>query len=60
MACVYLKSVTPRDLGPVWQSSGSSKNGSGSGSSSGAVSLVELEPFCKPFGKTASPVGMRL
>jgi len=32
-------------LGPVWQGSGSSKNNSGSGSSDGAASLVELEPF---------------
>jgi len=42
--------------GSVWQGSGSSKNGSGSGSSGGAASLVELEPFCKTFGKTASHV----
>ena len=32
-------------VGPVWQGSGSSKNSSGSGSSDGAASLVELEPF---------------
>ena len=32
-------------LGPVWQGSGSSKNSSDSGSSDGAASLVELEPF---------------
>ena len=44
------------DVGPVWQGSGSSKNGSGSGSSGGAVSLVELEPFSKIFGKTVSPL----
>ena len=31
--------------GRVWQGSGSSKNSSGSGSSDGAASLVELEPF---------------
>jgi len=45
-------------LGPVWQSSGSFKNnsGSGSGSSGGATSLVELELFWETFGKTASPV----
>jgi len=34
-----------QNLGPVWQGFGSSKNSSGSGSSDGAVSLVELEPF---------------
>ena len=33
------------DYGPVWQGSGSSKNGFGSGSSGGAASLMELEPF---------------
>jgi len=33
------------DYGPVWQGSGSSKNSSGSGSSDGAASLVELKPF---------------
>ena len=43
-------------LGPVWQSSGSFKNNSGSGSSGGAASLVELELFWETFGKTASPV----
>ena len=32
-------------FGPVWQCFGSFKNSSGSGSSDGAVSLVELEPF---------------
>jgi hypothetical protein len=32
-------------LGPVWQGSGSSKNGFGSGSSGGVPSLVELESF---------------
>ena len=41
-------------LGPVWQSSGSFKNNSGS--SGGAASLVELELFWETFGKTASPV----
>jgi len=35
----------PTELGPVWQGSGSFKNSSGSGSSDGAASLVELEPF---------------
>jgi len=39
--------------GPVWQGSGSLKNGFGSSSFSGAASLVELEMFCKIFGKTA-------
>jgi len=38
----------------AWQGSGSSKNGSGSGFSGGAASLVELKPFCKAFGQTAS------
>ena len=33
------------NFGPVWQGFGSSKNSSGSGSSDGAASLVELEPF---------------
>jgi hypothetical protein len=47
-------------LGPVWQGSGSSKNNSGSGSAGGVASLVELESFWKTFGKTASPVGLRL
>ena len=47
-------------LGPVWQGSGSSKNGFGSGSPGGAASLVELEPFSKTFGKTASLVGLGL
>ena len=41
-------------LGPVWQGSGFTKNGSGSGFSGGAASLVELKPFCKAFGQTAS------
>jgi hypothetical protein len=49
-----------RHGGPVWQGSGSSKNSSGSGSAGGVASLVELEPFWKTFGKTASPVGLRL
>ena len=40
--------------GPVWEGFGSSKNSSGSGSSDGAAFLVELEPFQKMFGKTAS------
>jgi len=38
------------NLGFVWQSSGSSKNGSCSGSSGGATSLVEMEPFWKTSG----------
>jgi len=46
--------------GTVSQGSGSSKNSSGSGFSSGAASLVELEPFCKIFSKTVSLVGVRL
>ena len=46
------------DIGLAWQGSGSFKNGSGSGSSGGAASLVELEPFSKTFGKTASLVGL--
>jgi hypothetical protein len=46
-------------LGPVWQGSGSSKNGSGSGSSGGAAFLMELKPFWKMFGKTTAPVGSR-
>ena len=33
------------ELGPVWQGSGSFKNGSSSGSSSGAAFLMELKPF---------------
>jgi len=40
-------------IGPVWQGSGSSENGSGSGSSEGAAPLEELKPFWKTFGKTA-------
>jgi hypothetical protein len=47
------------DLGPVWQGFGSSKIGSGSGSSGGAAFLMEPKPFWKTFGKTASPVGLR-
>jgi len=31
--------------GPVWQGSGSLENSSGSGSSGGAASLLDLEPF---------------
>jgi hypothetical protein len=38
-------------LGPVWQGSGSSKNGSGSGSSGGVASLVELSRFKKRLAK---------
>jgi hypothetical protein len=45
---------------PLWQGSGSSKNGSGSGSSGGAAFLMEPKPFWKTFGKTASPVGLML
>jgi hypothetical protein len=37
--------------GPVWQGSGSSKNGSGSGSSGGVASLVELSRFKKRLAK---------
>jgi len=40
-----LQVTTFFDSGPVWQGFGSSKNSSGSGSSDGAASLVELEPF---------------
>ena len=47
-------------LEPVWQGFGFSKNGSSSGFSGGAASLLELEPFCKMIGKIASPVGLRL
>jgi hypothetical protein len=32
-------------FGPVWEGSGSTQNGSGSGSSGGAALLVELESF---------------
>jgi hypothetical protein len=39
------------NLGPVWQGSGSSKNGSGSGSSGGVASLVELSRFKKRLAK---------
>jgi hypothetical protein len=39
------------DVGPVWQGSGSSKNGSGSGSSGGVASLVELSRFKKRLAK---------
>jgi hypothetical protein len=46
--------------GPVWQGTGSSKNSSGSGSSGGAAFLMERKPFWKTFGKTASPVRLRL
>jgi hypothetical protein len=38
-------------LGPVWQGSGSSKNGSVSGSSGGVASLVELSRFKKRLAK---------
>ena len=38
-----LDEINACDEGPVWQGSGSSKNSSGS--SDGAASLVELEPF---------------
>jgi hypothetical protein len=37
--------------GPVWQGSGSSKNGSGFGSSGGVASLVELSRFKKRLAK---------
>jgi hypothetical protein len=38
-------------LEPVWQGSGSSKNCSGSGSSGGVASLVELSRFKKHLAK---------
>jgi hypothetical protein len=44
----------------VWQGSGSSKNGFGSDSFGGVAFLMELESFWKTFGKTASPLGLRL
>jgi hypothetical protein len=48
----YLRvSQTDTDLGPVWQGSGSSKNGSGFGSSGGVASLVELSRFKKRLAK---------
>jgi hypothetical protein len=47
-------------LGPVWQGSGFSKNGFGSGSFGGVAFLMELKSFWKTFGKTASPLGLRL
>jgi hypothetical protein len=46
--------------GPVWQGSGSSKNSFGSDFSGGVAFLVELKPFWKTFGKTASLVGLML
>ena len=57
---IYIFETEGVYLEPVWQGSGSSKRGSGSSSSGGAASLVELEPFWKTFGKTVSPVGLRL
>jgi hypothetical protein len=39
------------EQGPVWQGFGSSKNGSGSGSSGGVASLVELSHFKKRLAK---------
>jgi hypothetical protein len=47
-------------IGPVWQGFGSSKNGSGSGSYGGVAFMMELKPFWKTFGKTASHVGLRM
>jgi hypothetical protein len=47
-------------FGPVWQGFGSSKNGSGSGSFGGVAFLMELKPFWKTFGKTASLVRLKL
>ena len=38
---------------PVWKGSGSSENGSGSGSYEETAHLEELKPFWKTFGKTA-------
>ena len=46
-ACMCMGAI----IGSVWQ---------GSGSSYEVASLVEQEPFCKMFGKTASPVELRL
>jgi hypothetical protein len=61
LSCLFTE-VRKRNsyLGPDWQGSGSSVNGSGSGSSDGVAFLMELKPFWKMFGKTASPVGLRL
>jgi hypothetical protein len=39
------------NLAPVWQGSGSSKNGFGSGYSGGVASLVELSRFKKRLAK---------
>jgi hypothetical protein len=41
----------PERVGPVWQGSGSSKNGFGSGSSGGVASLMELSRFKKRLAK---------
>jgi hypothetical protein len=43
-------------LGPVLQSSGSSKNGSDSDSFGGVAFLMELKLFWKTFDKMTSPV----
>jgi hypothetical protein len=45
---------------PKRPGSRSSKNGSGFGSSGGVAFLMKLKPFWKPYGKTASPVGLML
>jgi hypothetical protein len=50
------KKVHAHLLGLFGRAPALAKNGSGSGSFGGATSLVELEPFCKTFGKTASHV----
>jgi hypothetical protein len=42
---------TDRYLGLVWEGSGSFKNGSGSGSSGGVASLVELSHFKNRLAK---------
>jgi hypothetical protein len=44
----------------VCQRFGSSKNSSDSGSSGGVAILMKLKPLWKTFGKTTSPVSVRL
>jgi hypothetical protein len=59
--CLYHERKYVRgELGSVWQGSGSSKNGFGSGYFGGVAFLMELKSFWKTFGKTASPLGLRL
>ena len=59
MGCLHICSASYVDshgnfnLESIWQDSGSSKNGSGFDFCGRAASLVELEPFCKTFGKKA-------